>query len=89
MGCPSNPKKFLGLISYEGDHVWRLLSLEFMTFWIAKYECEQCHAQKEVWPLRDVDIIRMGFDIEALREQMGHWNSIHGEKLQALRESND
>ncbi len=85
MGCPSNTKKFLRLITYEGPHVWRLLSFTFGSSWTAKHECERCNAQKEVWPLDDVDIIRAGFDIEALREAMSgtHVKYIGGEDLQA------
>ena len=44
----------------------------------------------ERWPLKDVHIIRMGFDIEVLREKMsGYTKYIGGEELQALLESND
>lgn len=88
MGCPANPKKFLGFIPYEGRHVWRLLSLKLGAAWTAKHECEQCHSQKETWPLKDEDIIRAGFDIEALRERMSgtYVKYIGGEELQALLE---
>ena len=87
MGCPANPKKFLGLISYEGKHKWFLIGLDFLSWWSADYECDQCHAQKEKWPLYDVDLVRMGFDIEALRDSIsGRFNqSVYGEDLQKYR----
>lgn len=68
MTCPKNPQKRWGLFPYEGVHQTILIRLERgPDVYIVYFKCSLCGSVlPEVW--NEPDMVRNGFDVDALRE---------------------
>lgn len=89
MGCPKNPKKFLGLIPYEGPHEFELRSATCLVYFTLQYECTVCGARHVRTPVWDEEMIRMGYDLRKIRGQQGDSMCLEMsvEELEACREA--
>lgn len=91
--CPRNPRrKWLGLVSYEGEHEWeeRALSRETEAIYKLVVECRLCSSRDEVL-LRDEGMLRRGFDLRKLRTlgAMSLDDRVPAERIDEYREGAD
>lgn len=79
MGCPSNPKKFLG-IRYNGshdyidDHVSRFGEFSWAKYVVSR-KCSKCGLQHGDAILSEATMQRYGYDVKKL-QKLSFWDHI-------------
>lgn len=71
MGCPKNPKKFLGVFPYEGKHDLELKGAHYLMFLTCEYECRRCGCRQDERLIDDEEMVRRGYDLKKIREKQG------------------
>jgi len=69
MGCPKNPKKFLGLVPYQGAHRYKYV----VAYWgFEKFQmigtCEACGSGYHSFGIDFDQMVAMGFDPDFIRD---------------------
>lgn len=67
MGCPKNPKKFLGLFRYEGKHDLELVGASYLQRLTLDYECRRCGCRESERFIDDAEMVRRGYSLKKIR----------------------